>query len=52
MGRIGKSYPRSGADATRYAGPGEPEESFAARATGALLGILAALGLIGWLLTR
>jgi hypothetical protein len=52
MGRIGKSYPRSGIDATRYAAPPSAEESFAVQATGALLGILAALGLIGWLLTR
>jgi hypothetical protein len=49
MGRVGRSYPR-------FEHPFKPpvelaEEAFQAR-VGAIIGVLCALGLIGWLLLR
>jgi hypothetical protein len=51
MGRIGRSYPR-------FEDPQQPidyerrEGSWAYQVAGAVIGVLSALGLIGWLLSR
>ena len=52
MGRIGKTYPRfdEASDSPRL--PAEEAGIWAVQATGALIGILGALGFIGWLLSR
>jgi len=50
MGRIGKSYPRF--EERQPAAPAQDARSYRFQLLGAVLGILAALGLIGWLLTR
>lgn len=58
MGRIGRSYPRFGeaqksAEGERPFMPAEEEPGVSAyQALGAIVGILSALGLIGWLLSR
>jgi hypothetical protein len=52
MGRIGKTYPRFD-DAPDSPGlPAEEAGIWAVQVTGAIIGILGALGLIGWLLSR
>ena len=57
MGRIGRSYPRfeeAPKPAEHAEGPERPERA-GARAyqfIGAIVGILSAIGLIGWLLSR
>jgi hypothetical protein len=48
MGRIGRSYPRF--PPTEQ--PAQKRSAGAFHITGAIVGLLAALGLIGWLLTR
>ena len=50
MGRIGKSYPRFAE--RQQPSPSGDAPSYRFQLLGALVGILAALGLIGWLLTR
>lgn len=52
MGRIGRSYPRFEEACKPAVEPTQAQGDFASQAVGALVGILAALGLIGWLLTR
>lgn len=58
MGRIGRSYPRfeeAPKPADRAGEPLHPSWEQGSRAyqvIGAVVGILSALGLIGWLLTR
>jgi hypothetical protein len=51
MGRIGKSYPRFEQAQTPSALPGEDEMSVF-HVIGAIVGIVCALGFIGWLLSR
>lgn len=54
MGRIGRSYPRF-EETPKPAGPAPSTKDdgvFAQQLAGAIVGILCALGLIGWLLTR
>ena len=54
MGRIGRSYPRFD-ETLKSAGSAlstEDDGIFAYQVAGAIVGILSALGLIGWLLTR
>lgn len=50
MGRIGKSYPRFG-QAAQSPAPTE-NEGLSVQVVGAIIGVLCALGLIGWLLAR
>jgi hypothetical protein len=52
MGRIGKTYPRF--QPSEQPSASVPAQSCQASASvfGALLGVLSALGLIGWLLSR
>ena len=50
MGRIGKSYPRF--EEGQRPSPPEEARSYRFQLLGAVVGIVAALGLIGWLLTR
>jgi hypothetical protein len=55
MGRIGRTYPRF--EGTQKTGepqrpPAEDEGISAYQVIGAIVGILCALGLIGWLFTR
>jgi hypothetical protein len=52
MGRIGKTYPRfdEAPDTRRL--PAEEAGIWAVQVTGAVIGILGALGLIGWLISR
>ena len=52
MGRIGRSYPRfeEGAKSSREPQPEDGNAAF--QLAGAVIGILAALGLIGWVFTR
>jgi hypothetical protein len=52
MGRIERRYPRLGEDCKAPVAPGQGRGDYASQALGALVGILAALGLIGWLLMR
>lgn len=53
MARIGKSYPRFPSSAQDSPpAPAQPEKPSAFRLLGAMVGLFAALGLIGWLLTR
>jgi hypothetical protein len=49
MGRVGRSYPRFGEAPKPSVLPAQ-EEGPGAQVAGALVGILAALGFIGWLL--
>ena len=51
MGRIGKTYPRFD-EASDSPGLPAEEAGIWAVQVGALIGILGALGLIGWLLSR
>jgi len=52
MGRVGRSYPRFEHPFRPPAGrAGEGDSAFQAR-LGAIIGVLCALGLIGWLLLR
>jgi hypothetical protein len=52
MGRIGRSYPRF-EEAPQDSGvPSQAEGVSAAQVAGAIVGVLCALGLIGWLLSR
>jgi hypothetical protein len=52
MGRIGKTYPRFD-EATSSPGLlAEDASNSAVQVTGAIIGILGALGFIGWLLSR
>lgn len=50
MGRIGRSYPRFRLQEPEKA-PAPPARS-GSQVIGAMVGLLAALGFIGWLLTR
>lgn len=55
MGRIGRSYPRFEETTPKSAGSAlviEGDGISAYEVAGAIAGILSALGLIGWLLTR
>jgi hypothetical protein len=57
MGRIGRSYPRfeeahRSARQERVLLPADDKGVSAFQVIGAIVGILSALGLIGWLLTR
>lgn len=52
MGRVGRSYPRFEHPFRPSAGrSGEGDSAFQAR-LGAIIGVLCALGLIGWLMLR
>ena len=51
MGRIGRSYPRFQPLQTGSE-PAQQPASSAAHVLGAVIGLLAALGFIGWLLAR
>ena len=51
MGRIGKSYPRFEDTAKSPALRGKDDGNFY-QVAGAVVGVLCALGLIGWLLLR
>jgi hypothetical protein len=51
MGRIGKSYPRF-VEALQSTDEAEAQDSACHQALGAIIGVLCALGLIGWVLTR
>jgi hypothetical protein len=52
MGRIGRSYPRF-EEAPQGSGlPAQADGISAAEVTGAIVGVLCALGFIGWLLSR
>ena len=52
MGRVGKSYPRF-EEAPQSSGvPAQADGISAAQVTGAIVGVLCALGVIGWLLSR
>jgi hypothetical protein len=51
MGRIGKSYPRFGSEEQSSA-PADERGISGLHVFGALVGVIAALGLIGFLLTR
>lgn len=50
MGRIGRSYPRFQSQTPENESASAPHS--AAHVIGAVIGLLAAIGLIGWLLTR
>jgi hypothetical protein len=52
MGRIGKSYPRFEETPKPPVQPAEEERISTVHVVGAVVGILSALGFIGWLLTR
>jgi len=52
MGRIGRSYPRFEEASSPVAEAAQAQGSSAYDALGAIVGIVAALGLIAWLLTR
>lgn len=52
MGRIGKSYPRFDEASSSPGLPAPDEAIWAVQVTGAIIGILGALGFIGWLLSR
>ena len=52
MGRIGRSYPRFEQPQKPSALPQEDEGLSAFEVAGAVIGVLCALGLIGWFLTR
>ncbi len=52
MGRIGRSYPRFEEAPQASGSPSEGEGVSAAQVTGAIVGVLCALGFIGWLLSR
>jgi hypothetical protein len=51
MGRIGKSYPRF-EPAPPHEVPASAKRATRHQVVGAIVGILSALGLIGWLLSR
>lgn len=51
MGRIGKTYPRF-AQAPSHEEPAGAKRPSAYQLAGAIVGILSALALIGWLLSR
>jgi len=51
MGRIGRSYPRF-EEASKSPAEAVQEGGSAFQTLGAIIGILCALGLIAWLLTR
>lgn len=50
MGRVGRSYPRFDEAPKPLVLPAQEEGISADQVAGAVVGILAALGLIGWLL--
>jgi hypothetical protein len=50
MGRVGRGYPRFDEAPKSSILPTQEEGIFAAQVAGAVVGILAALGLIGWLM--
>ena len=52
MGRIGKTYPRFDEASNSPGLPAEEAGISAVQVTGAFIGILGALGFIGWLLSR
>jgi hypothetical protein len=52
MGRIGRSYPRFEQPQKPSALPAQEEGISPFQVAGALIGVLSALGFIGWLLTR
>ena len=52
MGRIGKTYPRFQTDAQPATGDADERGVSGLHVFGALVGVIAALGLIGFLLTR
>ena len=52
MGRIGKSYARFEESRQPSGAPEDEAHASVFPVLGAVIGILAALGLIGWLLTR
>jgi hypothetical protein len=52
MGRIGRSYPRFEEVAEAPAAAAERRANSASQVLGAIVGILGALGLIAWLLSR
>ena len=51
MGRIGRCYPRF-EEAPQIPSEAEGPDTLASQTLGAIIGVLCALGLIGWLLTR
>ena len=51
MGRIGRSYPRF-EEASKSPAEAEAEGGSAFQTLGAIIGVLCALGLIAWLVTR
>ena len=51
MGRIGKTYPRF-RPSEQPGPPAQLRKAAASSVLGALVGVLSALGLIGWLLSR
>lgn len=51
MGRIGKTYPRF-EQAPQHEEPSSTRRATGYQVVGAIVGILSALGLIGWLLSR
>jgi hypothetical protein len=50
MGKVGRSYPRFEVVAGPAGAPAEAGDDFQAR-LGAIVGVVCALGLIGWLMT-
>jgi hypothetical protein len=52
MGRIGRSYPRFEQAQKPAEAPSHPERDARYPVLGAIIGVLCALGLIGWLLSR
>ena len=52
MGRIGRSYPRFEEAPQGSGRPAQADGISAAQVTGAIVGVLCALGFIGWLLSR
>ena len=52
MGRTGKSYPRLEPASRPPAAAPEAQGSFAFQLLGAIVGVLCALGFIGWVLAR
>jgi len=52
MGRIGRSYPRFEQPQKPSALPAEDDGISAYQVVGAIVGVLSALGFIGWLLSR